>query len=265
MKSLTVKAAQLRVGVVMVVLLVSAVRAEIKNFTFQGTISTVEDMQFVLDGSITNGTAIEGFYIFETGASDSNSDPTVGDYRYTNNTFGIVVKAGSYVFRTNPRHVDFLMEVVNRAGGDNYLLRSYNNVCSQPLMVDHIAWQLDDFSGAALGDDLLPSKPPTLAAWQSVFGLTVSGAFFLRGSIDSISEAPAVIPERPTVTLGEAVEISRPSRLGYFYQLQSSEDMQSWTNIGEPVLGDGSVLSKFVSSQHGKTIFYRAEIANFSR
>ena len=223
-------------------------------------------MGFVLDGSITNAGAFEGFYIFDTTAADSNSDPTVGDYWFTNSTFGVVLKIGTYAFRTNPRHVNFLIEVVNRPGSDNHLFRSYNNVCSQPLIVDHIAWQLDDSTGTALTNAFLPVIPPALAAWQSVFGLTVEGnGFFLRGTVNSISEAPAIIPERPAVTLGEAVEVKWPSRLGYFYQVQSSEDLATWTDLGEPVLGDGADLSRFFASQPGKNSFYRAEIANFQR
>jgi hypothetical protein len=268
MKASTDKSPHVAAALTFLLLQLAAVRAEIKNFTFHGVIGQVEDQGFVLDGSITNGAAFEGFYIFDSAAADSSSDPTVGDYRFTNSMFGVVLKAGNYVFRTNPRHVDFLIELVNRSGSDNYLLRSYNNVCSRPLMVDHIAWQLDDSTGNALTNDQLPATPPVLAAWQSVIGLTLSGgcnAFFLRGTVNSVTEAPAVIPERPAVTSGEAVEVRWPSRLGYFYQIQSSEDLETWTDVGEPVLGDGTVLSSFFPGQPGKNTYYRAEIANFMR
>lgn len=249
-------------------LLLTAARAEIKNFTFRGTVTSLADGAFVLDSSITNGATFEGFYIFETSALDSNPDTTVGDYQYTNSALGIVVKVGNYVFRTNPQHVDFLIEVVNRPDGDNYLLRSYNNVCSQPLMVDHIAWQLDDPAGLALTNQALPLVTPTLGNWQSVFGLTISGgcnSFFLRGNVSSVAEAPAVIPDRPAVSVRDAVEVKWPSRLGYFYQLQSSEDAKTWTNVGEPILGDGTELSRFFPRQHGKPTLFRVEIANFHK
>jgi len=252
-----------------VLLLLASAKAEIKNFTFHGTISEVADQGFVLDGSITNGTTFEGFYVFDSSVADSNSDPTVGDYRFTNSAFGVVLKVGHYVFRTNPRHVNFLIEVVNRPGSDSHLIRSYNNVCSQPLSVDHIAWQLDDSAGTAVTNDFLPPNPPVLASWQSVFGLTVTEnpfvGFWLRGLVTSISEASAIIPERPTATLSDAVEVRWPSRVGYFYQVQSSEDLEKWTDVGEPVLGDGTELSRFFARQAGKNIYYRAEIANFSR
>lgn len=260
-------------GVAAVVLLVgAAVRADIKNFTFQGRITRVDDMSFLLDGSVTNGAPFEGFYVFESNATNSNSDPTVGDYRYSGSSFGVVLKIGAYVFRTNPRHVDFVIEVVNRSGGDTYLLRSYNNVCSQPLFVEGISWQLDDPTGSALPSAGLPVAPPDLAAYQSLLGVTVSGGgdlggtpYMIRGTVDAISEAPFIIPERPTTTLRQAVEVTWPSRLGYFYQIQSSEDLKAWTDIGEPVLGDGSTLSRFFPQEASKELFYRAEIANFSK
>src|ERR1044071_9042759 len=113
-------------AVALITLALSA-RAELKNFAFQGVITEINDLGFVLDGSITNGTPFKGFYIFETTTPDSNDDPTVGDYEYTNSTYGVVVGIGNYVFRTNPQHVDFLIEVVNRIDDDNYLLLSYNN------------------------------------------------------------------------------------------------------------------------------------------
>ena len=267
MKTPTDKPTYVAVAATFVLLLLASARAEIKNFTFRGTIGEADDPSFVLDGSITNGAAFEGFYIFDSAAADSNADPTVGDYKFTNSTFGVVVRVGNYVFRTNPRHVDFLIEVVDRAASDNYVLRSYNNVCSRPLIVDHISWQLDDSTSTALTNAFLPLTPPALSAWESVFGLTVSGgcdAFFLRGAVNSISEAPAVIPERPAVSLREAVEVRWPSGVGYFYQIQSSEDMETWTDVGEPVLGDGTELSRFFARQTGRS-FYRAEIANFPR
>ena len=151
--------------------------AEVKNLGIEGTITSVTDTSFVLDGSITNGTPFQGYYFFDLGAADSNSDATVGDYQFTNAAAGIVVKAGNYVFRTNPQHVDFLIELVNRPSDDHYVLHSYNNVCSQPVLVDHIAWQLDDSNGTAVTNDFLPLSPPTLADSQSISGLTVSGGF----------------------------------------------------------------------------------------
>lgn len=241
---------------------------DMKNFAFHGVVTYLDDPQFLLDATVTNGAPIEGFYVFDSDVPAPAPEADVGDYWYTNSACGMVVKIGAYVFRTNPRHVNFLIELVNRPGQDNYLLRSYNNLCSQPLYVDHIAWQLDDGSGTALSDVALPLTPPDLGNFTSVFGLTVTGdkmPYFIRGEIQSIEESPAVIPETPGTTVGSAVEVSWPSRLGYFYQVQKSTDLENWSDVADPVLGDGSVLSMFFAKDVNLQEYYRAEIANFSK
>jgi hypothetical protein len=249
--------------VLLLLLASSALQAEIKNFRFTGKISYVDNPNLYLDG-IQSNTPFEGFYIFDTATTDSNGDGTVGDFRHTSSAYGIVVKVGKYIFRTNPRKVNFLVELVNRPNSDNYLLRSYYNVCSEPLAVDHISWQLDDSTGTALSNALLPATPPVLTNFQSTFGLSISGfGFMFRGHVETIVESPAIIPETPSTTLNLALELSWPSVMGYFYQMQSSPNLIDWTDVGEPVLGDGTVLSKFFKNDPNQKLFYRAVIKNF--
>ena len=92
----------------------------------------------------------------------------------------------------------------------------------------------------------------------------MEGGFFIRAHLTTIEEAPHIIPERPETTIDDAVAVSWPSRLGYFYQIQKSEDnFETWTDLGEPALGDGTVLTRFFPREKGRKSFYRAEIANF--
>lgn len=241
-------------------------RAGLKNFTFRGTVAWVDDRNFQLPATVTNGSSFEGFFVFDTSIVDENTDSGVGDYWHRSGPVGITVKVGPYVFRTHPDHVEFLVEVVNRPQQDNYLLRSYHNVSSIGLPVEHISWQLDDATGAALSTDALPLTPPSLAAFQSVFGLDIRGplfgGFLIRGHVTAIEETPLVIPTRPEVSIVDAVEISFPTKLGYFYQVQFSHDMETWNNFGSPMLGTGEALSAFVRKVPGQAMFYRAEIAN---
>lgn len=240
-------------------------QAEVRNFKFQGTITQVSNTEFYLDNSVAAGTAFEGFYIYDTATADSNADTTVGDYRHTNGMFGMVVKVGNYTFRTNPEHVDFLLETVNRST-DHYLIRSYHNLCSRPLMVEHMSWQLDSNDGSALTNDSLPTVPPTLSNYVSPFGMTISGVFgsyMIRGTVNLIEENPAIIPQRPKTDVELAVEVKWQSALGYYYQIQSSTNQKDWDDVGEPILGDGTVLSQFFPKD-GRNLFYRAEIKNFS-
>lgn len=239
------------------------VHAEIRNFAFDGVVDNVDNNNFYVDESISPGTPFEGFYIFDDSTLDSNADPGAGDYQHDESTFGIVVKIGDYVFRTNPEHVDFIMEIVD-GDTDHYLLRSYNNLCSRPVMVEHISWQLDGPS-TALTNDFLFTSPPVLTNFpgQSFNVVGPDEAFFINGTVTSIRENPAVISERPAISLHPAVEITWPAQAGYFYHVQFSTNMTDWENIGEPIFADGPELSKFVRAAATPT-FYRAEIKNFS-
>jgi hypothetical protein len=191
-------------------LLLAPALAEIKRFAFDGIVVFAT----AGGGSVTNGTPFSGYYTFDTGTADSASDPTVGDYWSTNSACGVVVKMGSYVFRTDPLHVSFLVEIVNRPEGDNYLLRSYQNLGSQGVTVDHISWQLDNVAGNALSTDRLPLTPPVLSAFKSDFGLTIEGgcnSLFIRGNVTSIrAEAVPPPPTGPPLQIQRAVEVRFP-------------------------------------------------------
>src|SRR5262249_29483429 len=147
-----------------------------------------------------------------------------------------------YTFRTDAKNPYLLIEAVNGTNGDSYVVISYNNVCSQGLGVDLIEWQLDDPTGKALTNDFLLTTPAVLSAWEEIFGLAIEGAcsaYRLGGQVVSISEAPPIFSERPKLEVGKAVEIRWSSQWGYYYQIQRSEDLTNWTNVGDPVLGDG--------------------------
>jgi uncharacterized repeat protein (TIGR01451 family) len=142
-------------------------------------VATVDDSSGLLGGSINVGDTLTGCYSYETTTPDTNSSPTVGDYRHSSPQFGITINGGGFVFETDPANVDFLVEIVNDHGTparDNYLLRSYNNLpLSNGAFVEHISWQLDDPTLSALSSATLPLVPPNLSDWQSNFGLTIRG------------------------------------------------------------------------------------------
>jgi hypothetical protein len=214
--------------------------SKIRNFAFHGFVQGDN-----LTGSNLGGTPMDGFYVFNTQDLASSS-------AHTNSPYGIVVKCGDYIFRTNPKHVDFLAY----AEGGNYLLRSYHNICSQPLWVDHIAWQLD--SGPT--NEIHTFDPPTLTNYTSLSGLTVEGVrnnLLIRAEITSIEKNPAVIPQLPMTKMEPAVEVQWQSALGCFYQLQSSTDGAGWSDVGEPIIGTGEEMSRFLPSDPGPQFSYR--------
>jgi len=141
----------------------------------------IDDRHNLLGGAVNDGDIIEGKYTYDPTTPDTNSAPTVGDYYHTSSSCGIEVKAGGFVFKTDPSDVNFLVEIANDHGSpspsDNYLLISYNNLpLSDEILVDYILWQLDDDTCTALSSTDLPTTAPVLADWESIFGLTLSGS-----------------------------------------------------------------------------------------
>lgn len=171
----------------------------------------VDDRGNVLGGTVNVGDTISGQYTYDSATPDSNPLETVGDYWHSSSPHGIMVSAGELVFQTEPDNVQFLVEIVNDHNGtDAYLLRSYENLpLPNGVMVEHISWQLDDPTATALSSEGLPTDPPNLADWDSVFGLSITGCFpdphmpewcdlesefFIRAHVISASTIPLCVP-----------------------------------------------------------------------
>jgi len=56
-----------------------------------------------------------------------------------------------------------------------------------------------------------------------------------------------------------AVEIRFPSEEGKMYQLQSSGDMSSWTNVGDPIPGTGALVTEYYSSSGATRRYLRVQ------
>ena len=56
---------------------------------------------------MTNGTPFSGCYTFDSAVADSETNSGVGVYEYADPACGVLVKAGNYVFRTNPDRAAF--------------------------------------------------------------------------------------------------------------------------------------------------------------
>lgn len=169
-------------------------------------VESVFDQSGVLAGVISEGDVITGRYVYDSTTADTNSLPTVGDYFHTTTPFGITLDAGGFIFRTDPNNVNFLIEIVNDHGNppsDNYLLRSYNNIFDLGSSTNnHISWQLDDPTLTALSSEALPTVPPVLADWQSVFGLTIesfSDGFFIRSHVTAANLCSDTSPKKVAI------------------------------------------------------------------
>ncbi|MGA1840274.1 MAG: hypothetical protein ACMUIU_06570 [bacterium] len=153
--------------------------AESITINITAEVAYVDDWGNTLGGVVEVGDIITGEYTYESTTPDTNPLPTVGDYWHTTSPYGISLEVNGLVFETDHSDVEFIVEICNNHGtlqDDNYLLRSYNNLqLPGGIIVEHIAWQLDDPTGTALSSEALPIDPPILEDWQSIFGISING------------------------------------------------------------------------------------------
>ena len=190
----------LLVVVIICALYFSALPAQATLITIEieATVDSVEDNGNYLEGQINPGDIITGTYTYESTTPDTNPSPYVGDYEHFASPAGIFLSVGEFDFTTDPTNVDFLVEVVNNyPSGDYYLVRSYNNLAlSNGTLVDHISWQLDDSTATALSSIDLPTSPPILDDWQSIYGLRLHGE---RGGYIIDATVTSAVPEPATI------------------------------------------------------------------
>jgi hypothetical protein len=193
----------------------STAYAKTVTIAITAQVASVDDSSNILNGEVQVGQIITGHYVYESTTADTNALPQVGDYWHTVSPYGIVLNMGQRVFKTDPDNVSFLMEMVNDYYAmDNYLLRSYKNL-SIPILpnggiVDHIAWQLDDYTATALADSTLPDVAPVLTAWQSISGLTIQGCvpdFTGMCGFDNLFFIRAQVTDATLVTEGVTVSV----------------------------------------------------------
>ena len=183
---------------------------EIIMIGLTGEIDYLDDPDGILQERLELGDVMTGSYTYNSDTPDTNPSSSIGDYWHYSPPYGIRLTAGGFVFQTDPDNVEFVIAIVNDRYGDSYLLRSYNNlpICDD-LVVEHIAWQLDDDSGTALSTDTLPTTPPVLEDYPDTWlGLVIEGCkfrpwphmsddFYIRANVTSVE----IIPEPATVLL----------------------------------------------------------------
>lgn len=181
----------------------SVTSGEIITIGIEGVVDSVDDSGNLLEGNVTVGSTITGWYKYDTATLDDSPFTTVGDYRHYNTPAGMYLTVGGLEFQTDPANVDFLVEIVNdHPSGyvDGYLVRSSNNL---PLLngvgVDSIRWQLDDYSGSVLSNTIIPSTAPILSNWPdgNMLRIHMDRGYLIRGHATNAY----VIPEPATVLL----------------------------------------------------------------
>lgn len=153
--------------------------AEPVRILFVARVQNVYDPGGILEDAIQVGALLRGTVSYEAPTADAHPRVGIARYEYHRPPNGFSIEAGPFLFQTDPRRVDFAIEVVNDAGApprDRLVLTSRNNQLLQNgATVSRISWELGDDTLKALHTTSLPSTAPDLNIWQSEFGLTLEG------------------------------------------------------------------------------------------
>ena len=188
---------------VILALSANSLQAAIIIIDLTAEISDVDDLGGLLEGLVNVGDIITGSYTYDSATPDSKPSETVGQYEYVTQPYGVSLSVGGFVFQTDPENINFLVSVGNNhLGDDRYSLRSYSNLpLSNGVLVDHISWQLVDYSATALSSDALPTTPPVLEDWQSIFGITITFGYKGSSMIRAHVTSAELVPEPATIFL----------------------------------------------------------------
>lgn len=189
-----------------VLFICSAASGEIITIGIEGVVDGVGDPDNYLEGKVTVGSTITGWYIFDSDRPDQDwllgeESPKVGRYHHFEAPYGMFLTVGGFEFQTDPTNVNFLIEISNNnTSSDDYLVKSSNNLpLYNGVEVDTIKWWLNDSSGNVFSNDSLPSTAPDLSQWldSNIFSVGKDRAYGFSGYITNAY----VIPEPSTILL----------------------------------------------------------------
>ena len=89
------------------------------------------------------------------------------------------------------------------------------------------------------------------------------GAGYIGGAWpDEPHQNPNDNTDYPSAILNifHAVEVEIASRNGIIYQIQTSTNLQTWTNLDAPFTGDGQLFRKLYPARENPKLFYRVEV-----
>jgi hypothetical protein len=158
------------------------VHADPVTVGFRGVVFYIEEFCcFNLPETINIGDTLTGYYTYSTDAVDTDPDPNIGAYAYSEHPVGIVTYLEEYTFRTDTANVWVSLTVTNNGTfsgvvQDRYRYTSLGNTLTfGQFPTTRIQVDLGDSTATAVGDDSLPLYPPDLAEWGYFHGVTIYG------------------------------------------------------------------------------------------
>jgi hypothetical protein len=182
--------------------------ASLITISITAQVTGVSDSYNLLEGKVEVNDIITGTYTYDTSTEDTNPAFEYGDYWHYSSPCGLELTAGGFLFKTDSNNIKFLIGAANNYQGyqDGYLVRSYNNLfLYDGVDVDHISWQLDDYSGTALSSTDLPITAPILSDWDYnnlvITGITVPPGYKKTFGIGAEVISAVLIPEPVSLLL----------------------------------------------------------------
>jgi len=152
-------------------------QAALIEIAIEAEVDYLNDPGNLLEGNVNIGDIINGVYIYDSDAIDSEpSMPYYGSYNFFQQPYGILLEINDLYFETDPSNTDFHIGITNDDPWDVYNIISDNNL---PILnnvpVKTIQWELQDYSEQALSDISLPISAPVLNDWPDENWLTITG------------------------------------------------------------------------------------------
>ena len=149
-------------------IIITSAKAELITIAIEAEVNNVSDSAGHLEGKISAGSLISGYYIYEFPSMDSDSSTNTGLYWQSHASCGMFLSAGGFEFNTDAADILYFIGVEDDLSGkDKYLIESSNNLTiSNGVEVERIFWQLEDSTMTVLDSDLLPLAAPDLNAWD---------------------------------------------------------------------------------------------------
>jgi PEP-CTERM motif len=181
-----------------ILLLPAIVHASQITFAFNGVVSQdpLLDPDDPFDGSIAFGTLFSGSYLFESTTPDTDVSANGGSYT-SGGMLSITIGGNAFIAS------DLLNIGVgnNFAGSDFYTVFAQNMTGADPF---DLSLTLQDLQGSVFGNALLPTNPPSLAAFElaTLFftGAIAGNQVQIDGQLTSLTCTDGCVPDGPGTT-----------------------------------------------------------------
>lgn len=156
--------------------------AEVVRVRLVARVTSVVDMQGLLNGKIVQGQRLSGTYVYNTNTPNQSPTPDVGQYQPYANEARVRFVSGGLVFESNqPTQQIFITVDAEEPGSDGtFWISSFDNKpLSSGVMLNDIMVRFHGF-GSVTQSTALPAAAPTLADYtMKEVRITGSGLSFM--------------------------------------------------------------------------------------